>query len=202
MIVLVDYGIGNLRSVEKALQAVGAAVRLIDDPQAILGADKIVLPGVGAFGDGMAGLRQRRLVETICEAAQRGIPLLGICLGMQLLFESSEEMGMQAGLGLLPGRVQRFPSSNLKIPHTGWNQLEFQAGAPLLKGLESGCYAYFNHSYYCEPADPRLVLARASYGLSYASVVGKGRCFGVQFHPEKSQAVGLRILRNFVEDNF
>jgi len=197
-VALIDYGIGNLRSVEKALQAVGASTCLTEDPAVILSADKVVLPGVGAFGDGMAGLVQRSLVEVVLEVAQRGTPLLGICVGMQLLFETSEELGEHAGLGLLPGRVKRFAGSGLKVPQTGWNQLQFKPSR-LLEGLEPGCYAYFNHSYYCAPADPADILASTEYGLPYASVVGRGRLYGMQFHPEKSQAVGLQMLRNFVE---
>ena len=197
-VALIDYGIGNLRSVEKALQAVGASTCLTEDPAVILSADKVVLPGVGAFGDGMAGLVQRSLVEVVLEVAQRGTPLLGICVGMQLLFETSEELGEHAGLGLLPGRVKRFAGRGLKVPQTGWNQLQFKPSR-LLEGLEPGCYAYFNHSYYCAPADPADILASTEYGLPYASVVGRGRLYGMQFHPEKSQAVGLQMLRNFVE---
>jgi glutamine amidotransferase len=199
VIALVDYGIGNLRSVEKALQAVGAQVTLTSDPQAILRAVKVVLPGVGAFGDGMAGLRERGLVEAIRSLPARGIPLLGICLGMQLLFEVGEEMGEHAGLGLIPGGVRRFPDRGLKVPQTGWNQITFSAESPLLEGLENGCYAYFNHSYYCEPGAAADILAQTEYGLNYTSVAGRGNLYGVQFHPEKSQSAGLQILRNFVE---
>ncbi len=199
MIALVDYGIGNLRSVEKALQAVGAEVNLTSDPLVIRSASKIVLPGVGAFGDGMAGLQARGLVEVIGEAAAGGIPLLGICLGMQLLFETSAELGQYAGLGLLPGKVCRFEADELKVPQTGWNQILFQPGSPLLEGLESGVYAYFNHSFYCDPTQPQDVCGWTEYGLRYASVVGRGRIYGAQFHPEKSQSVGLQMLRNFVE---
>lgn len=199
MIALIDYGIGNLRSVEKALSSVGADVRLTSDAGVILAAEQVVLPGVGAFGDGMAGLRGRNLIEAIHTAADRGTPLLGICLGMQLLFDRSEEMGEHEGLGILPGRVRRFSDSGLKIPQTGWNQVLIDSATPLLTGLKHGDYAYFNHSYYCQPADPDHQLAATDYGLRYASVVGRGKVFGVQFHPEKSQAVGLLILRNFVE---
>lgn len=199
MIALVDYGIGNLRSVEKALQAVGAEVRLTSDPAEILSATRVILPGVGAFGDGMAGLRQRGLESALKIVAARGVPLLGICLGMQLLFEESDELGRHQGLGLLPGRVRRFPQAGGKVPHTGWNQLHIERPSPLLTGLLSGDYAYFNHSYYCEPADPTDILASTDYILQYASVVGRNNLYGVQFHPEKSQSVGLQILRNFVE---
>jgi imidazole glycerol-phosphate synthase subunit HisH len=199
MIALVDYGTGNLRSVEKALQAVGAQVNLTSDPQAILASEKAVLPGVGAFGDGMAGLRERGLVEVIQSLPSKGIPLLGICLGMQLFFEASEEMGEHPGLGLIPGRVRRFPEAGLKIPQTGWNQISFSAGSLLLEGLENGCYAYFNHSFYCEPSTAGDVLGQTDYGVTYTSAIRRERLYGVQFHPEKSQSVGLQILRNFVE---
>ena len=198
-IALIDYGIGNLRSVEKALQAVGGVTRLTEDPKIILAADKVVLPGVGAFGDGMAGLRSRGLYEIVLEVYRAGTPLLGICVGMQLLFEVSEELGEHQGLGLLPGRVRRFPDSGLKIPQTGWNQLNIETQSCLLEGLAPGSYAYFNHSYYCAAAHQPDILASTDYGLNYASVVGRGNLYGVQFHPEKSQAVGLQILRNFVE---
>jgi glutamine amidotransferase len=202
MIALIDYGIGNLRSVEKALAAAGAEVRLTEDPAVILKAEKVVLPGVGAFGDGINGLRHRKLVGVVCEVVQRGVPLLGICVGMQLLFDASEEMGEHTGLGLLPGRVKLFRqdlSQHLKVPQTGWNELLQEQPTPLLAGLAPGSYAYFNHSYYCAAANPGDILASTEYGMRYASVVGRGRLYGVQFHPEKSQAVGLQILRNFVE---
>jgi imidazole glycerol-phosphate synthase subunit HisH len=199
MIALIDYGIGNLRSVQKALQAVGADVQLTEDPAVILAADKVVLPGVGAFGDGMRGLQSRGLDTIVLQIARRGTPLLGICVGMQLLFEVGEELGEFPGLGLLPGRVKRFPETGLKIPQTGWNQIEPAAGwHPLLAGLPTGSYAYFNHSFYCD-ASPADTIGWTEYGLRYASVVARGNILGAQFHPEKSQSVGLRILRNFVE---
>jgi len=199
MIALIDYGIGNLRSVEKALAAAGADVRLTDEADQILAAEKVVLPGVGAFGDGVAGLHARGLVDVLETVVARETPFLGICVGMQLLFESSDELGQHEGLGFLPGRVTRFSASDLKIPQTGWNQLLFEQENPLLQGLAPGSYAYFNHSYYCQAAEGDDVLASTNYGIHYASVVGRGRLYGVQFHPEKSQAVGLTMLRNFVE---
>lgn len=206
MILLIDYGIGNLRSVQKALEAVGAQVVLSADPADVTRADKLVLPGVGAFGDGMAGLQDGGWVLRLLEAAARGVPLLGICLGMQLFFERSDESPGVPGLRLLPGAVRRFPpnlvgadAARLKIPHTGWNQLWPLVASPLLAGLEPGAYAYFNHAYYCAPVQAGDVLAESDYGLRFAAVVGRANLFGVQFHPEKSQAVGLRILRNFVE---
>lgn len=198
MIALIDYGSGNLRSVEKALAHAGGEVTLTSEPTVILEADKVVLPGVGAFGDGMAGLKARGLPGPVKEVVQRGTPFLGICLGMQLLFESSDELGEHAGLGILPGKVVRFPGGGLKVPHTGWNQLNFSIPSPLVEGLTRGDYAYFNHSYYCEAADLSQVIARTEYGLAFPAIVGRERLYGVQFHPEKSQQVGLRILRNFV----
>ncbi len=198
MIALVDYGVGNLRSVDKALKTVTGDVQLTSDPTVILASDKVVLPGVGAFGDGMKGLKERGLVGTLLEIAAGGKPLLGICLGMQLLLERSEEMGLHEGLGLLPGRVRRFESTDLKVPQTGWNQIQATRHNPLINGLEIGAYAYFNHSFYCDSADEET-LAYTDYGIRYASVVATGHLYGVQFHPEKSQRVGLTILRNFVE---
>lgn len=198
MIALIDYGIGNLRSVQKALEHVGADVRLTEDPAVIRAADKVVLPGVGAFGDGMRGLHARGLVPVVCEVAALGTPTLGICLGMQVLFEVSEERGLHPGLGLLPGRVTPFVAPGLKVPQTGWNQIEPVADSVLLRGLPPGSHAYFNHSYYCT-AQPSDTLAATDYGGRFPSVVGRGRLYGIQFHPEKSQHVGLLLLRNFVE---
>jgi glutamine amidotransferase len=196
MITIVDYGVGNLRSVQKALEAVGAPALVSAEPAALERARGIVLPGVGAFGDGMAQLRARGLVEPLLDQVQRNKPLLGICLGMQLLFEESEEMGRHAGLGLLPGRVLRFPENDLKVPHVGWNRLR-PVDHPLLAGIPGGGYAYFVHSYYARPAARGDVLATTDYGLEFASVVGRGSTWGAQFHPEKSQEVGLRLLANF-----
>jgi len=199
LIALIDYGIGNLRSVEKALTSVGAPVCLTSDPEIVLSADKVVLPGVGAFGDGMAGLEERNLIEAVIKVAQRGTPFLGICVGMQLLFDGSDEAPEQPGLGLLPGWVRRFPEGELKVPHTGWNQLYPLHESALLNALPSGSYAYFNHGYYCDPEQPSDWLASTEYGLSYASVIARDNLYGVQYHPEKSQHVGLIILKNFVE---
>ncbi|MEK7440582.1 MAG: imidazole glycerol phosphate synthase subunit HisH [Chloroflexota bacterium] len=195
---LIDYGIGNLRSVQKALEHVGAQVTLTDDPKIILSAEKVVLPGVGAFGDGMKGLRARNLVEVVKEVVARGTPLLGICVGMQVLFESSDEMGEHDGLGILEGNVTRFKMTDLKIPQTGWNQIEPCKESILFHNLPPGSFAYFNHSYYCV-AQEEDTLATTDYGGAYSSIVGKGRVYGIQCHPEKSQSVGLTLLRNFVE---
>jgi glutamine amidotransferase len=198
MIALIDYGIGNLRSVEKAFESLGAEVLITSDVQTILGADRVVLPGVGAFGDGMQGLQAIGLVEPLKDLVARRTPVLGICLGMQLLFEESEEHGRTSGLGLLPGKVRRFESSALKVPQTGWNLLIKERQSDLLQGLANDAYAYFNHSYYCDAASED-VLTSADYGVRFAAVVGRDNLYGVQFHPEKSQQVGLKILQNFLE---
>jgi len=205
-VVLIDAGTGNLRSVQKALESIGANVLRTDDPDKVLSAKQVVLPGVGAFGDFMSGLRARGLEPVIKGVVARGVPLLGICVGMQSLFDVSEEMGEHAGLGLLPGRVLRFAENlSVKIPHTGWNQLEVtrrglrQKDALLFNQIEAGAYVYFNHSYYCQPEDLSDITAEVDYGLRYACAVQRGNIFGAQFHPEKSQAVGLQILKNFVE---
>jgi glutamine amidotransferase len=195
---LVDAGTGNLHSVHNALHSLGYAIRVTADPHDLLRPGRVVLPGVGAFGAFMQGLRQAGLGEAVREVFRRGDPLLGICVGMQALFEVSEELGQHAGLGLLPGRVLRFEAGpGLKVPHTGWNQLHFTPDSALFSGLEEECYAYFNHSYYCAPARPTDILATTDYGIEYASAVQHDNLYGVQFHPEKSQKVGRTILQNF-----
>jgi imidazole glycerol-phosphate synthase subunit HisH len=194
---LLDYGLSNLRNVQKAFEHLGVEVRLVAVGAAVAGVDKLVLPGVGSFGCGMAGLEARGLVEPVRRAVAEGVPLLGICLGMQLLFERSDESPGVAGLGLLPGVVRRFEKSELVVPHVGWNQLSFAAADPLLDGVSAKAYAYFVHSYYCEPADPADVLATTDYGRAFAAIVRRQNLTGIQFHPEKSQATGLQILRNF-----
>ena len=199
-VILIDAGTGNLRSVQKALEAVGANVLRTDDPNKVLTGKKVILPGVGAFGDFMSGLRARGLEDVVNEVAKRGIPLLGICVGMQALFEVGEEMGEHKGLGLLQGRVVKFAESlSVKIPHTGWNQVQVQRDALLFKQVDDGAYVYFNHSYYCQARNSSDVLATVDYGINYACAVRRENIFGVQFHPEKSQAVGLQILKNFLE---
>jgi glutamine amidotransferase len=199
-VILIDAGTGNLRSVQKALENVGATVERTDDPQRVLSGKRIVLPGVGAFGDFMSGLQAKGLADAVKEVAGREIPLLGICVGMQSLFEIGEEMGDHEGLGLLRGTVVRFADSlSVKIPHTGWNQLEAKKDALLFDQVGDGAYVYFNHSYYCQPADRTDIIAETSYGIRYACAVRRENIFGVQFHPEKSQQVGLQILKNFVE---
>ena len=199
-VILIDAGTGNLRSVQKALESISANVERTDDPQKVLSGKRIVLPGVGAFGDFMSGMRARGLESVIKDIAARGIPLLGICVGMQALFEVGEEMGEHVGLGLLPGRVARFDESlSVKIPHTGWNQLEVKQDVLLFNQVDAGAYVYFNHSYYCQPQNSSDVIATTDYGLQYACAVQHKNIFGVQFHPEKSQLVGLQILKNFLE---
>ena len=198
-VALIDHGAGNLRSVEKALEAVGAKVKCTNRATDILEADKVVLPGVGAFADVMTRVRENDLVPVLAGVVEKQIPLLGICVGMQILFESSEEFGVSAGLGFLPGKVIRFDMPDLKIPQTGWNVLRQVKDSVLLRDVPPDSYAYFNHSYYCSPGNHTDVLAETDYGIQYASVVGRGRIYGVQFHPEKSQQVGLKILKNFIE---
>jgi glutamine amidotransferase len=198
MVTIIDYGGSNLRSVQKAFESIGARLRLATTAAEIGRARKLVLPGVGAFGAGMAALRRQGLEEAIRAQAAQGVPLLGICLGMQFLFERSQEMGDFAGLGLLAGHVVRFPTDGPKIPHMGWNQLLHHEKHPLLRGVPSGAYTYFVHSYYCQPADETTIIARAEYGRRFAAIVGRDNIYGIQFHPEKSQRVGLTILRNFV----
>ena len=201
MITLIDYGGSNLRSVQKAFEFVGAPVQVTADAGVVRQAEKLVLPGVGAFGAGTAALRQRGLDTAVGEAAERGVLLLGICLGMQLLFDESNELGRYRGLGLIPGQVTRFVPrpSILKVPHMGWNQISHNGSKPLLRGVPSGAHAYFVHSYYCQPANPESIIADTDYGRLFASIVGRDNVYGIQFHPEKSQMVGLQILRNFVE---
>jgi len=198
-VALIDYGIGNLRSVNKALEYVGAVVVQTADPEEILKADKVILPGVGAFKDGMKGLQARGLISTIDEIVKRQTPLLGICLGMQLFLSRSSEMGETPGLGYVAGEVREFSMDHLKIPQTGWNQLQMTSPSPLLRGVDDGTFVYFNHSYYCDPSAPSVSIAKTDYGISFASAIQEESIYGVQFHPEKSQDAGLMILRNFVE---
>ena len=198
-IVIIDYGMGNLRNVQKAFEYIGVTAYVSSQAGDLMGADGLVLPGVGAFGDAMDNLGTAQLIEPIRGAVTAGKPLLGICLGLQLLFDESEEMGLHRGLGVLPGRVVRF-SQGLKVPHIGWNQLQVIASgaqSALLDDIPDQSYAYFVHSYYAEPADSACVLATTAYGIEFASVVGRESVYGVQPHPEKSQEVGLRLLQNF-----
>lgn len=200
MIAIVDYGAGNLRSVTNAFQHLGADVFVTNQPEKLTSARKIVLPGVGAFGAGMDALRDSGFIEPIQQQAQAGKALIGICLGMQYLFDESEEMGIHKGLGLLSGRVVKFDAAALpRIPHIGWNRLHIQQQHPMFAGMNSGDYAYFVHSYYVKPDDKSVILATTDYGIEYASIVGKDNIVGIQCHPEKSQGVGLQFLKNFVE---
>jgi glutamine amidotransferase len=199
VIAIINYGLGNLHSVNKAAAHVGGETVVTDEAQEILSADKVILPGVGAFADGMAGLASRGLVTVIQEIAEQGKPLLGICLGMQLLFEVGEEQGIHPGLGLLAGRVVPFSGSGIKIPQIGWNQLEICRESYLMNGIENGDYFYFNHGYCCLPENPQDILTETTYGARFASSVNNESIYGVQFHPEKSQKLGLQIMKNFVE---
>src|SRR5213079_3740866 len=196
---IVDYGMGNLRSVEKAFVRLGHAAEVTHDPERIATAPGVVLPGVGAFGACMANLTLLGLVEPVRHAIRSGRPFLGICLGMQLLFDESEEFGPVAGLGVLPGRVVRFDgAADLKVPHMGWNAVRKARDTAVLAGIDDGAYVYFVHSYYPVPADRAVVATMTPYGVDFASSVVRDNVFACQFHPEKSQQVGLRLLDNFV----
>lgn len=198
MISIVDYGMGNLRSVEKAFAHVGADAKLISSAEEVAAADKLVLPGVGAFGDAMKSLLAGHVADALKEYAKAGRPLLGICLGAQLLFDSSEENPEVPGLGILRGSVKRFPdTSGLKVPHMGWNTLQVRPDSKVLSGLGADPHVYFVHSFYMAPADNEVAAAMAQYGFPFAAAIERGNVAGVQFHPEKSQDVGLQILRNF-----
>lgn len=199
-IVIVDYGVGNFRNVQKAFEAVSAAAEISDSVAQVEQAEAVVLPGVGAFGDAMRHLRERGLDQPVLAAAQAGKPLFGICVGLQLLFDESEEMGQHQGLGILPGKIVRFPNRpGLAVPHMGWNQIEPARDHPLLKQISPGDFAYFAHSYYAVPTNPADIIACTDYGQPFATVVGRANVCAIQFHPEKSQQVGLQILKNFVE---
>jgi imidazole glycerol-phosphate synthase subunit HisH len=198
-ITMIDYGGSNLRSALKAFEFVGTDVHLTSDPEAVIKADKLTLPGVGAFGSGMSAVRERGLEAAIQTAVAQGTPLLGICIGMQFLFDESDEMGIHKGLGLIPGRVTRFPANGLKVPHMGWNQLEFDTPHPLLTNVPPGSHTYFVHSYYCIPDDKSDIVAHAEYGEPFSAIVSHDNVFGLQFHPEKSQHTGLQIIKNYIE---
>jgi len=201
MILIIDYGMGNIHSVQKALEAKGAETLVSDNPDAFKKADKLVLPGVGAFGDAMQELSKRRLIAPILEEVKKKKPLLGICLGMQLFFENSEESKGVKGLGLIKGSVKKFNSSrDLKVPHIGWNQIsDFNNKCPLLSGVPENSSVYFCHSYYPAPKDKTASTAFTEYGIEFSSLVQQDNIFGTQFHPEKSQKVGLKIIENFVK---
>ena len=200
MIAIVDYGMGNLRSVQKGFEKVGHTATITSDAAQILAAERVILPGVGAFEDAMQELRTRGLIEPVRQSALSGRPFLGICLGLQILFKVSHEGGRHEGLGILAGEVVRFaPPAGYKVPHMGWNQLTIRRETPLLAGLSAEPYMYFVHSYYAAPKDPAVVVAEANYPQPFAAVVARGNLFATQFHPEKSQSDGLKILRNFAE---
>ena len=202
MIAMIDYDAGNIKSVEKALLLLGQEVEVTGDPERILKAEKVILPGVGAFGDAMENLKRAGLDEVIRRVAAKGTPFMGICLGLQLLFERSDEAPGAKGLGLLEGEILKIPDQEgLKIPHMGWNSLHLEHGGRLFRGIEEQSYVYFVHSYYLKAKDESIVKASTEYSTHIHASVEKGNIFGCQFHPEKSSEVGLRILKNFVELN-
>jgi glutamine amidotransferase len=197
-VAVVDYGMGNLYSVCNSFKSIGIRADIIGSPKNLSAYDKLILPGVGAFGDAMKELKKRGFVAPIKDFVHKGKPFLGICLGMQLLFDKSDESGGGAGLGLIPGAVKKF-SSKLKCPHMGWNQIDMKkSGRMLFRGLKSSIYTYFCHSYYVRPKDRSLVIGETQYGVKFASIVKLGNIYGMQFHPEKSQEAGLKLLENFI----
>ena len=200
MIAIIDYDAGNIKSVEKALQKLGQDVVITRDAEEILQADKVILPGVGAFGDAMANLKKYQLDDVIRQVVEKGTPFLGICLGLQLLFERSDESREVEGLGILKGEICKIPENGeLKIPHMGWNSLHLQNEGRLFQGLEEDAYVYFVHSYYLKAEEEEIVKATTNYSVEIHASVEKGNVFACQFHPEKSSDVGLQILKNFVE---
>jgi len=199
MIKIIDYGVGNLRSVHKALESLGYTAEVTSDPGKIKEARGLILPGVGAFGDAMSSLQQSGLLEVVLEEIKKGKPFLGICLGLQLLLGESEEWGESTkGLGLFAGKVKRLPAG-LKIPHMGWNQLSFPREHPLFQGVEENSFVYFVHSYYVDPEDKDTIIATTSYGMDVPAALCRDNICAVQFHPEKSGSIGLQILKNFGE---
>lgn len=205
MIAIIDYGMGNLRSVQKGFERIGFAAEVTADPARLLAAEKIVLPGVGAFRDCIHNLEQGGFVEPILQVIAEGRPFLGICLGLQLLFSESEEFGLHKGLGVIPGRVVRFPEGmqeqgeKLPVPHMGWNQISLKAETRLFDGIQDNSNVYFVHSYYVKPDDPTAIAATCSYGLEFCAAIRKDNVMATQFHPEKSQGIGLQMLKNFAE---
>ena len=197
-IAVIDYGVGNLRSVEKAFHAGGVDARVSSDEKVLRSADRLVLPGVGAFRACMEALTEHGFDRLVRERVEGGTPLLGVCVGMQMLFEESEEFGVTSGLGFLRGRVRRFPEG-LRVPQVGWNQVEWKGGHVLSEGISDGTFFYFVHSFFCVADEADAVVGQTEYGITYPSVVARGNVCGVQFHPEKSQAAGLRLLKNFAE---
>ena len=200
MIAIIDYQMGNLRSVQKAFEKVGVEAQITSDPDQLRRASKVVLPGVGAFEDAIAELERRSLVEPICELIEQGTPFLGICLGLQLLFDTSNEGGRFEGMGLIPGDVVRFEQQpGMKIPHMGWNQAIIRQPSPLLEGIDDGTHFYFVHSYYVNPADADVVAMECDYHQRFCAMIWRDNLFATQFHPEKSQQAGLRLLKNFAD---
>jgi glutamine amidotransferase len=198
MIAIIDYGMGNLRSVAKAFEAVGHQAVVTRDAKVIGNASHVVLPGVGAFGDCMSNLEGYGLIEAVRSAVESGRPFLGICLGLQLLFTESEEFGRHKGLGIIPGKVKRFVlDPSLKVPHMGWNQVNYLRPCPLFEGIADGSHWYFVHSYYVDPADNAVAATATTYGMPFVSSIWRDNVVAFQFHPEKSQSVGLRLIRNF-----
>jgi glutamine amidotransferase len=196
MVTIVDYAINNLRSVEKAFASMSIPLEVSNDPDRIRNAEKLVLPGVGAFADAMTNLQAKDLIAAIRESVDSGTPLLGLCLGLQLLFSESEEFGRTEGFDFIPGKVRRLPDRML-VPHIGWNQLHLKRSDPLLEGINEASFVYFVHSYYAEPEDSRDILATTNYDIEFPSIARRGNVWATQFHPEKSQDVGLRMLKNF-----
>ncbi|MBI3615225.1 MAG: imidazole glycerol phosphate synthase subunit HisH [Candidatus Omnitrophica bacterium] len=201
MIAIIDYGMGNLASVAKALEFLGVRARITSDPKTVSHSKALIFPGVGAFGEAMAELKARRLKDPIVASIREGKPFLGLCLGLQLLFESSEESPGVRGLGIFPGRVRKLPrSKGLKIPHMGWNRIELSSRTPLLAGIPDGAFMYFVHSFYAEPKGSEMIVSTTRYGRRFPSIVWNGeRLWATQFHPEKSQRWGLKILENFLK---
>ena len=198
MIGIIDYDAGNIKSVEKALHYLGEETVVTRDPQLLLKADKVILPGVGAFGSAMEQIKRLELHKAIEEVTEKGTPFLGICLGLQLLFDGSEESEGVEGLHILPGAIKKIQGEpGMKIPHVGWNSLEIKPGATLFQGIPNGAYVYYVHSYYLEAKDPEIVTATTQYGVNIHGSVEKGNVFACQFHPEKSSTVGLSLLKNF-----
>jgi glutamine amidotransferase len=205
MIAIIDYGMGNLRSVQKGFEKVGFEAVVTADPKTVLEADRVVLPGVGAFRDCIRNLEEGGFIEPILRVVREGRPFLGICLGLQLLFTESEEFGIHQGLDIIPGRVVRFPEGmtengeKLAVPHMGWNQLTIRQDAPLFRGIADGTNVYFVHSYYVKPTDSTVVATTTEYGIEFCSSICRDNVMATQFHPEKSQEMGLKILKNFGE---
>lgn len=201
MIAIIDYGMGNLRSVEKAFLKIGAKANVTGRPSDLDNAEALVLPGVGAFADCMRNLQEKGLLEAVVCSIKKGKPYLGICLGLQILFEESEEFGLNKGLGIIPGKVRRFSFKNkgLKIPHMGWNSIKIIKKAPVFEDIPDESYFYFVHSYYVEPSDTSVISTITEYGHPFVSSIWKDNITATQFHPEKSQALGLKVLKGFVE---